>query len=108
MAFIILLAIITAYSILNSHKSKEKKIKEYNLFCNKVFYWAIEIDDSKTRESLLVYHLSSILSNGVEDTVDKWKRIPEFREHIEMKWGHHIPSLKKEIRDKKIKSILND
>jgi hypothetical protein len=57
---------------------------------------------------ILLYFILDFEKTKLEDEIKKYERIPEFRNHIEMKWGNHIPSLKKEIRDRKIKSILND
>jgi competence protein ComGF len=110
MIIIGLILLIISYFILDyekTEKTKLRKIKEYSNFSTEVFNWHNEITDDKAREALLIYHLQEILT-GLEDEIKKYERIPEFRNHIETKWGHHIPSLKKEIRDRKIKSILND
>ena len=93
--------------LINIERDK-KKISEYHEFSSKIFRWLREIENLDKRGEFLIYHIEQIQSNGVEDTIEKWHRIPVFKRHIEDKWSDIIPSLKVEIRDRKIKSILND
>lgn len=93
--------------IINIERDK-KKISEYHDFSRQVFIWFREIENLDKRGDFLIYHIEQIQSNGIEDTIEKCDRIPEFKRHIEDKWSDIIPSLKVEIRDRKIKSILND
>lgn len=83
-----------------------KRLDEYYDFSRQVFEWIKEIKDSNKRSDLLLYHITYISSDCVEDSVMKSKKIGEFKSYIEENWGYDIPSLKSKIRDKKIDSIL--
>lgn len=87
--------------------NQQKMSNEYHEFSMKVLGWSREIKNLDKRSELLYYHITYIFTSHPEDIKVKWKKIPEFQKYIEDTWGGDIPSLKKQIRDRKISSILN-
>lgn len=96
------------YQMVKSYQSIRdiKRLEEYYDFSMQVFEWIKEIKDPNKRSDLLLYHITYISSDSVEDSVIKSKKIDEFKSHIERNWGYDISSLKLEIRERKIDSIL--
>ena len=93
---------------LKIHKKREKILKEYHDFSMQVFDWIKEIKDPDKVNEILSYHISEISTSSLEDGLIKWKRISEFKTYILEHWGQDIPSLKQQIRDEKINSILDN
>jgi hypothetical protein len=94
---------IKSYQVFNR---KQKILEEYHEFSMQVLDWSKEIKELNRGYELLHYHINYISTSSLEEALIKWKKIPKFRKHIEDTWGQDIPSLKKQIRDKKINSIL--
>ena len=85
---------------------KQKILEEYHEFSMQVLDWSKEIKDINKSSELLYYHITYISTSSLEEAIIKSKKIPEFRKYIEDTWGQDIPSLKNQIRDRKINSIL--
>lgn len=85
---------------------QQKILDEYHEFSMKVLDWSKEIKDFNKSSELLYYHITYISTAHLEEVKLKWEKIPEFQKYIEDNWGQDIPSLKKQIRDRKINSIL--
>ena len=73
--------------------------------------WVDEITDYKIKSEYLIYCSNLVSLNYdvvVKDYLDgEDDKIEEVKEEIFMRFGNHIPSLKKEFRDKKLSVILS-
>lgn len=84
-----------------------KAHRKYCDFTSQCFNWMDEMTNKSKQQEFLTYYLENI-STGVDkrDIKDKSSRIYQYENHIIEKWGDEIPSLRVEIRDRKIKQIL--
>jgi late competence protein required for DNA uptake (superfamily II DNA/RNA helicase) len=106
----ILLLCGTVYRMIKTnkiHKKRLKMLKEYHNFSMQVFDWIKEIKNTDKVNEVLSYHIDEIFSSSPEDRLRKWEKISEFKNYIVEHWGQYIPSLKQQIRDEKIDSILD-
>lgn len=76
-----------------------EKWKKFNDQC---INYALEIQDPEIRQEFILYNLELLPSNHLSiDLID-------FRmSEIKSRFGKHIPSLLTELRDEKIKSLID-
>lgn len=88
-------------------KKTKKKLDDYSDFNEQVMSWVKEMTDYDKRSELMIYHIQNISGGSLEDTLEKASKIDEYKKYIEETWGEYIPSLKQQIRDKKIDMLLS-
>jgi hypothetical protein len=68
--------------------------------------WADEIKDSNVKNEYLIFCVGSLQS--ISRSLDEAMKfdIDAHRQEIIRKYANHIPSLKQEVRDEKLKQIL--
>ena len=110
LAFAILLVYSLIRDIIN-HKKRMKRLNQWSQFHEQLMEWSKEIVDEDVRldfinkcaKELINYSNHKLKVNILDD----WNTDAE-KLKIYTKWGKYIPSLTKEIRDKKLVQILNE
>lgn len=103
---IIFLSIFTPQFVISYKRNKRyKKLNQFTEFHEQVIEWSKEIKDYSVRSSYVNECVNNLITpsegfNGSDSIIDKYK------EEIDKKWGQHIPSLRQEIREKKLNKIL--
>lgn len=93
------------------YRKRMKRLNDFSDFNKTVFSWIEEITDVSVRTQYLNY-CSMLITLNYDETIRNYldgdnDKIQEIKEEIFMRFGSHIPSLKKEFRDKKLNEILS-
>lgn len=85
---------------------KFKKVFKWTSFLSNIRKQVENIKDTSIRTEILMYLVEIQGKYSLEEMVQNSKKIDYFKNEICSKWGNHLPELKSEIRDKKLKEIL--
>ena len=93
------------------YRKRMRRLNDYSDFNKEVLSWVEEITDIAIRSQYLNY-CSTLITLNYDETIRSYldgdnDKIQEIKEEIFMRFGNHIPSLKKEFRDKKLNEILS-
>jgi hypothetical protein len=109
LGFLIFITWRFAVSLRVYHK-RRKRLDEFSKFNKILLYWVDEITDHKVKNEYLIYcsYLISLDYDKVMHDLDvDDDKIEEIKMNIFHRFGNHIPTLKKEFRDKRINDILS-
>jgi len=109
--FIVIIFIIFLFlNVIMDHIELNRFMKahrKYSDFMSQCFNWMDEMTNKSKQQEFLTYYLENISAGTKkDDIIDKSSKIYQYENHIIEKWGDEIPSLRVEIRDRKIKQIL--
>lgn len=109
---IIFLSIFTPHFVISYKRNKRyKKLNQWTKFHEQVIEWSKEIRDDSVRSSYVNECVNNLILVNNDSIIDKYHIIDKWdidfdKEEIDKKWGQHIPSLRQEIREKKLSKIL--
>lgn len=77
-------------------------------FSDQMFIWYEEIpyENQDVKKDFLNY-MGKFANLGLDEKKKLWRHIPQVKAHIYQTYSQHIPSIKKDIRRKKLKSLIN-
>ena len=113
--FIILgFAIFTIWQFtvsLRTFHKRRKRLDTFSEFNKKVLSWVEEIKDNQVKNDYLMY-CSNMVSLNYDKVIHEYldgddDKIEEIKMDIFHRFGDHIPTLKKEFRDKRLERILS-
>jgi hypothetical protein len=85
-----------------------RKLDQWKIFHEQLVEWSKEIVDSKTKQKFIDECLNKLIergNNGINGSLDDWN-VEEEKREVYMKWGKHIPSLIREVRENRLNKIL--
>ena len=88
------------------HNKRMSKLEQWSKFNSQLSEWSKEIVDISIQSEYVndcMLILNEVSSSNIS-FLDSWD-IDEEKKKVCEKWGYHIPSLLKEIREKKLKEI---
>lgn len=112
--FVFLTQLIYQFSVtLIRHRRSMKKLNQWSDFNNTLMSWGEEIQDNDIKYEFMMYCLDNLTEQHIalRDSDVNSEYINNFdieSEKIKIfnKWGQHIPSLRAEIRNKRINQII--
>ena len=111
--FLLVILLLTFNSIKDhlAYKRRMRKLKQWSQFHEQLMEWSKEIVDVDIRSKFINECINKLINTNVDkeliDLIDILD-IDKEKQKIYTKWGKYIPSLTKEIRDKKLVQILNE
>lgn len=89
-------------------KSNSKKIDEWSEFNRKLLAWGDEIVDKSVKQKYLEFCIEKVMSvKNLDITLITNMDLDNLKQEVIRKYSNHIPSLKQELRERKINKILN-
>jgi hypothetical protein len=93
------------------HEKRMKKLNQWNEFLKQKRKWANEIQDVDIKtdflQSTVFRPLDANTSDQFYSEIVHWTSEEETKIIYE-KWGHHIPSLRQQVREQKIYRLLSE
>jgi len=90
------------------YNKRMRKLDQWKIFHEQLVEWSKEIVDSKTKQKFIDECLNKLIergNNGINGSLDDWN-VEEEKREVYMKWGKHIPSLIREVRENRLNKIL--
>ena len=86
-----------------NHRRRMKNIKSWTEFNEQLIKWSMEIEDDNTRMLFMRVVGSEFI--GIPDKDKLVMDLESEKVKIAQKWGKHIPSLLREVREKRLNEI---
>ena len=102
------LFIYTLYSIseIVNNTIDRNQLLKFRKFKDDVSKWMDEIKDPEIYRDVLHFYIINLSMDGIDKIISEERKVEELREIFINKYSEYIPSLKSEIRNSKIDSIL--
>ena len=99
--------IFQIFKILRDHRRINKRMDEYSQFNYQMLAWADEITDMSVRTDYLVFCVEEFTLKSCDFNSKIQNRdLVKLKNEIIEKYSNHIPSLKQEVREKKLNKLL--
>jgi hypothetical protein len=108
LAFLVIVALFWKFIKENRvYRNHIKKLDQWSKFNDQLMEWSVEIVDVEVRVNFINHCADKLVrdSKGGDNMLDTWS-LEEEKQKICKEWGHHIPSLLQEMRDRKLNKIL--
>lgn len=92
------------------HKRKMRRLDEFSSFNKTVIEWSDEIANESVKLEFINYCANLVTYNYevvVQDYLNNGDKIEEIKHDLFLRFGNHIPSLKKEFRSNRLDKILS-
>ncbi len=93
------------FSVFLTHYRNKRRLDNWSEFNQKLIEWAKEIQDTRVRMQYMDYATTFVMG-GLDEALNSEYKIKEYRETIYTKFGSHIPSLKSELRNRKLEKLV--
>lgn len=93
------------FNVFLTHYRDRRKLNRWSEFNTKLISWAEEIEDPKVRGEYLMY-ATDFVYGGLNEALNSENKIKNYTETIYTRFGNHIPSLKQEMRNSKLKGLV--
>lgn len=110
----LLIILLLNFNFIKDHlayKRRMRKLKQWSQFHEQLMEWSKEIVDVDIRSKFINHCINKLINTNVDKELIDLINILDIdkeKQKIYTKWGKYIPSLTKEIRDKKLIQILNE
>lgn len=106
--FFLVKIIVSVIFTTKKFKSNSKKLDEWSEFNRKLLSWGDEIVDKSIKQQYLEFCIDKIMGvKNLDITTITNMDIDNLKQEVIRRYSNHIPSLKQELRERKINKILN-
>lgn len=89
------------------HRKRSKKVNQFYDFSQRILDWVEEIKDPEVKKEFMLECIDNLNEYKTEplELIDTFN-LEESEQRIFNKWGDHIPSLRREIRHKRLQKLI--